>query len=109
MIAALPRTAVLINVARGGVVNELALIAALAEGRILGAGLDVFATEPLPASSPLWAMPNAILTPHVAGWSDIFLQQLAPLVADNIARWFDIPRRPLENLARRVTYSGVQS
>jgi phosphoglycerate dehydrogenase-like enzyme len=57
----------LVNVGRGGVVDETALAEALASGRIGGAGLDVFATEPLPADSPLWAAPNAILTPHVAG------------------------------------------
>jgi len=100
VIAALPKSAVLINVARGKVVDEAALVAALSAGRIRGAGLDVFAAEPLPADNPLWAMENVIVTPHVAGWSDIFLEQLAPVVADNLARWFADPRRPLRNLAR---------
>jgi phosphoglycerate dehydrogenase-like enzyme len=100
IIAALPETAVLINVARGKVVDEAALISALAAKRIRGAGLDVFATEPLPTDSPLWAMENVFVTPHVAGWSDVFAEQIAPVVADNLARWFAEPRRPLNNLAR---------
>jgi D-2-hydroxyacid dehydrogenase (NADP+) len=60
-------TAHLINVARGKVVDEEALIAALNARRIAAAGLDVTRDEPLPATSPLWAMPNVLLTPHTAG------------------------------------------
>jgi phosphoglycerate dehydrogenase-like enzyme len=59
--------AILINTARGGVVNESDLVQALLTNRIAGAGLDVFETEPLPADSPLCAMPNVVLTPHAAG------------------------------------------
>jgi D-2-hydroxyacid dehydrogenase (NADP+) len=91
VIAALPARASLINVARGKVIDEPALIAALAAGRLRGAGLDVFATEPLSRESPLWGMENVIVTPHVAGWSDIFLEQLAPIVRDNLTRWFADP------------------
>jgi phosphoglycerate dehydrogenase-like enzyme len=100
VIAPLPGHAVLINVARGKAIDEAALIAALSTGRIRGAGLDVFATEPLPQDSPLWGLRNVIVTPHVAGWSDIFLEQLAPLVADNLKRSFANPGQPLRNLAR---------
>ncbi|MDB5661985.1 MAG: hypothetical protein JWN59_323 [Sphingomonas bacterium] len=100
VIGALPAEAVLINLARGKIIDEAALIEALQQRRIGGAGLDVFATEPLPADSPLWTLDNVILTPHVGGWSDVFLDQLAPVVADNIARWFAKPRQPLRNLAR---------
>jgi phosphoglycerate dehydrogenase-like enzyme len=60
-------TACLINIARGPIIDEDALVAALKEGRIAGAGLDTFVQEPLPAESPLWTLPNVIITPHVAG------------------------------------------
>jgi phosphoglycerate dehydrogenase-like enzyme len=59
--------AVLINTARGGIVDQSELVQALLTNRIAGAGLDVFETEPLPAGSPLCAMPNVVLTPHAAG------------------------------------------
>jgi phosphoglycerate dehydrogenase-like enzyme len=83
-IAAMKRTAVLVNVGRGPVVDEEALVAALEQGRIRGAALDVFETEPLPTESPLWRLPNVLLSPHCAdhvpGWVDeamrVFLRQL---------------------------------
>ncbi|MFP4200947.1 MAG: NAD(P)-dependent oxidoreductase [Clostridia bacterium] len=66
-LATLPRGAFLVNIARGEVVDEAALVAALRAGHLSGAGLDVFETEPLPAESPLWNIPGVLLTPHVAG------------------------------------------
>ncbi|SOD97681.1 NAD(P)-dependent oxidoreductase [Blastococcus haudaquaticus] len=66
-LAALPSHALVVNVGRGSTVDEPALVAALAEGRIAGAALDVTAVEPLPADSPLWDAPNLLLTPHAAG------------------------------------------
>src|SRR5918992_1540455 len=66
-IALMKETAVFVNISRGKVVDEVALARALAEGRIMGAGLDAFAQEPLPASSPLWDLPNVLMTPHVGG------------------------------------------
>jgi len=77
----------IINIARGAVIDELAMIAALNNGRLAGAFLDVFAQEPLPTSSPLWDMKNVIVTPHTAGFSDGILQRMAQMFIDNLTRW----------------------
>ena len=79
--------AILINTSRGAIIDEVALIDALHEKRIAGAGLDVFAVEPLPASSPLRTMPNVLLTPHV-GWQvrDVF-QEFVEIAADQLDAW----------------------
>jgi phosphoglycerate dehydrogenase-like enzyme len=79
--------AYLVNVARGRVIDEDALIRALKEGWIGGAGLDVTREEPLPADSPLFAIPNVILTPHISGVSVHYDQRLATLFADNLRRY----------------------
>jgi phosphoglycerate dehydrogenase-like enzyme len=79
--------AYLVNVARGRVVDEAALIRALREGWIGGAGLDVAQTEPLPSDSPLYSMPNVILTPHISGNSIHYDERLANLFADNLRRY----------------------
>jgi phosphoglycerate dehydrogenase-like enzyme len=84
VLAAMRPDAYFINIARGPVVDEAALIDALRAGRIAGAGLDVFATEPLPASSPLWSLPNLIITPHIGGMSDDYAEQLTPLLLHNL-------------------------
>ena len=81
---AMKPTAVLINIARGGVVDEAALIAALRAKTIAGAGLDVFATEPLPKDSPLWDMPNVFVTSHIGGMSDTYGEQVMPLLISNL-------------------------
>ena len=83
---ALPETAYLVNVARGPVVDEPALVEALEAGEIGGAGLDVFETEPLPPDSPLWDREDVIVTPHVAGRSDAFAERFADLFLDNLDR-----------------------
>jgi phosphoglycerate dehydrogenase-like enzyme len=77
----------LVNIARGRIIDEQALIRALREGWIGGAGLDVAAEEPLPADSPLYSMPNVILTPHISGVSVHYEQRLAALFADNLQRY----------------------
>lgn len=80
-------TACLINFARGSVVDEPALVAALRDGRLAGAALDVFATEPLPADSPLWAMEQVIITPHIAGMSGDYEARFAAAFAANLSRF----------------------
>lgn len=87
VLAAMKSTARLVNIARGGVVDEPALIDALRSGEIAGAGLDVTATEPLPPDSPLWDMENVFLTPHIAGRSDRYNEQALGVVAHNLERY----------------------
>jgi phosphoglycerate dehydrogenase-like enzyme len=77
----------LINVGRGQLVDEKALVAALEEGGIAGAALDVFATEPLAESSPLWTLPNVIVSPHMSGDVKGWHERLVELFADNLARY----------------------
>ena len=86
-LAAMREDGVLINVARGGVVDEPALIDVLSTGRIRGATLDVVVEEPLPASSPLWTLGNCVITPHDAGYSPLGDERLAALFLDNLSRW----------------------
>jgi phosphoglycerate dehydrogenase-like enzyme len=85
--AAMKKSAFLINVSRGSVVDEPALIAALQGGQIAGACLDVFAKEPLPKDNPLWSMPNVIVTPHIAGLRDDTPPMVAEIFLDNLARY----------------------
>ncbi len=93
---AMRRTAYLINIARGGIIQEDRLVQALKEGWIAGAGLDVFETEPLPASSELWALPNVIVTPHIAGAKAGLRKQWITLFNENLRRFRE--NRPLINL-----------
>ncbi len=95
VLAAMKKTAFLVNVARGRVVDEAALVSALAAGRIAGAALDVFAEEPLPAASPLWNLDNVILSPHVSGNMYRYHEKAAALFAENLRRYLD--NRPLLN------------
>lgn len=93
-IALLPAESFLVNVGRGTTLDEAALTEALANGRLAGAGLDVFETEPLGRNSRLWSLPNVILTPHYAG-RGASLGLLRDIVAENIARMRS--GRPLVN------------
>lgn len=86
-LAAMRPSAYLVNVARGGLVDEEALVAALRAGRIAGAGLDSLAVEPLPQESPLWAMPNVIITPHVANGRDSARDHAIAFMCENIRRF----------------------
>jgi phosphoglycerate dehydrogenase-like enzyme len=87
LLARLPRGARLVNVARGRIVVEQALIAALASGHLAGAYLDVFEREPLPPGSPLWAAPNVIVTPHDAGACSGNRERTVAIFLDNLGRW----------------------
>ena len=88
VLSQLPSTAHLVNVARGEIVDQPALIAALMSGRLAGAYLDVFEHEPLPASSPLWDMPNVIVTPHSAGLSDGNEARVARMFVEKLRGWW---------------------
>lgn len=93
--AAMPDGARFVNVGRGELVDEHALVDALRGGHLAGAGLDVFATEPLPADSPLWGMDNVIITPHNSGSSTATRARGERLFLDNLAAW--CAGRPLTN------------
>ena len=86
-LAAMKRSACLVNIGRGDLVDEEALIAALIDGRIAGAALDVFAREPLPVDNPLWRMDNVIMTPHIAGITPNYERRAAELFAENLRRY----------------------
>ena len=92
-------SAFLINVGRGGIVDEQALVKALKKGWIAGAGLDVFETEPLSADSPLWQMDNVILTPHVSGFTPHYDERVVDLFAENLRRY--LAGEPLLNPVSR--------
>jgi phosphoglycerate dehydrogenase-like enzyme len=81
------RGALLINIARGKLVDDEAVIAALRDGRLGGAALDVFSTEPLPADSPYWDLPNVIVTPHTSGAMQDYWTPLVALFSDNLRRF----------------------
>jgi phosphoglycerate dehydrogenase-like enzyme len=95
-LAMLPQGAWVANIARGGLIDEAALVAALKTGRLGGAYLDVTATEPLPPESELWSLPNAIISPHSSWATRHLLERAAALFLDNLDRF----RRgePLRNL-----------
>jgi phosphoglycerate dehydrogenase-like enzyme len=84
--AAMKESAILVNVTRGEVMKEAALIHALQTNRIAGAALDVAPREPLPADSPLWAMPNVVMTPHTAGASQFRAQRNMDRFVNNLER-----------------------
>ncbi len=81
---AMKRSAIVINIGRGGTIQEEALIRALQEGRIGGAGLDVFENEPLPQDSPLWDMSNVIITSHYAGHNPYYNERALNIFLDNL-------------------------
>jgi phosphoglycerate dehydrogenase-like enzyme len=98
-LAALKPGAVVINVARGAVVDEPALIEALRAGRLRGAALDVFAREPLPPESPLWDMPNVLICPHSASTAITENGKIVDLFCDNMRRY--LAGEPLRNVLNK--------
>lgn len=95
--------AVLVNVARGGLIDEAALADALEGGRLRGAALDVFSTEPLPAGHQLWKAPRLLITPHVSAYTHAFWEREAALIEENLRRW--VGGRPLLNVVdKRAGY-----
>lgn len=100
-LALMKRSAVLINVARGNIVVERDLVAALEHGALRGAGLDVFEHEPLPAESPLWRLPNVLVLPHISGTTTRFWEREAELIIDNLGRYLrGLPLRNTVDKAR---------
>jgi phosphoglycerate dehydrogenase-like enzyme len=88
-IAKMKRGARLINVGRGSLLDEAALVKALDSGALGGAALDVAQTEPLPPESPLWKAPNLFLTPHTSGVSDRLWDRQAAILIELLERWFE--------------------
>ncbi len=88
----------LINIARGGIVDEQAVVDMLNSGRLKGAGFDVFETEPLPADSPMWDAPNCILLPHSASFTEFCYDRLLELVSEQIRRF--LAGEPLLNVVK---------
>jgi D-2-hydroxyacid dehydrogenase (NADP+) len=84
---AMKPTAFIVNIARGGILDEAALIAALDTNQIAAASLDVFEREPLPADHPLWAHPKVVVTPHIGGFHDGYPADVTALMADNVRRF----------------------
>jgi phosphoglycerate dehydrogenase-like enzyme len=98
-LAAMRRDALLINVSRGKLVDEAALVSALRDTPTLGAALDVFEQEPLPVDSPLWSLPNVLVTPHVSGFRPDHWDAVTDLFADNLRRFES--GRPLLNVVNK--------
>jgi D-2-hydroxyacid dehydrogenase (NADP+) len=99
-LAAMKPGAILVNVARGSLVDEAALVDALREGRLKGAGLDAFEEEPLPADSPLWSLPNLVMTPHRSAITDGVADAIVAFWTDNIRRF--AAGQPLQGTVNRT-------
>ena len=94
-------TACFINVARGGIVDELALIDALRSGSIAAAGLDVFDVSPLPEDNPLWEMENVFITPFTGGRSDMYAERILTVIEPNLRAYVDGKLQNMTNIVKR--------
>jgi phosphoglycerate dehydrogenase-like enzyme len=92
--------AYLINIGRGELVDEDALVDVLRRGGLAGAALDVFAQEPLPAEHPFWSLPNLVLTPHISGYTPAYFAKVLALFEDNLGRY--LAGKPLRNVVDKV-------
>jgi len=100
VLSAMKRSAFLVNLARGGVVDEPALLEALRRGTLAGAALDVFATEPLPEDHPFWDMPNVIITPHLGGFHDEYAEKALPVIEENLERFLAGDQAAMRNVVK---------
>jgi D-2-hydroxyacid dehydrogenase (NADP+) len=100
ILAAMKPTSYLINVARGGVLDEPALVDALERRVIAGAALDVFGQEPLPKGHRFWTLDNVLITPHTAGFHDGYADEALPVIEENLRRFLAGDRDSLTNLVR---------
>jgi D-2-hydroxyacid dehydrogenase (NADP+) len=107
--AAMKPRAYFINVGRGETVDEAALIEALAQRRIAGAGLDVFATEPLPAASPLWKMPQVFMAPHVGGLFEEYAEMAIPLIIRNMRAFLSGQTDQMINMIHRSRHATAET
>jgi phosphoglycerate dehydrogenase-like enzyme len=99
--AAMKPSAYYISAGRGQTVDEAALIEALRERRIAGAGLDVFQTEPLPADSPFWDLPNAFILPHLGGYTSEYEDLIMPLILENMRHFLAGQQSEMQNVVKR--------
>jgi phosphoglycerate dehydrogenase-like enzyme len=98
--AAMKPTAYYISAGRGQTVDEGALTTALRERWIAGAGLDVFQTEPLPADSPFWDLPNAFITPHLGGYTSEYEDLIMPLIIENMRAFLADRKSEMQNIVK---------
>jgi phosphoglycerate dehydrogenase-like enzyme len=99
--SAMKPTSYLINLARGGVVDEEALVKALKQGEIAGAALDVFTQEPLPEDHPFWTMENVLITPHLGGFYDAYPADALPVIETNVRRFLAGDTENMINVVKR--------
>ncbi len=99
--AAMKPTAYYISAGRGQTVDEAALIAALRDGRIAGAGIDVFQTEPLPGDSRFWDLPNVFITPHLGGFTSEYEDLIMPLIVSNMRAFLAGRQAEMQNIVKR--------
>jgi phosphoglycerate dehydrogenase-like enzyme len=101
VLSSMKPTAFLINIGRGEIVDEDALLQALESGKIAGAALDVFCQEPLPKDHPFWRTKNLIITPHLGGTSTTYVEQVLSIFEENLRRFLRGERKTLINLVER--------
>jgi phosphoglycerate dehydrogenase-like enzyme len=106
VLAVMKPSAYLVNVARGGVVDEPALIKALDSGQIAGAALDVFSEEPLPSDNPLWKTRNLTVFPHLGGYSEGYEDRAMPTIAGNMAKFLSGDLKNMINIVRKPASWG---